>query len=262
MKQRMRRRKPARLVVGPQHAAECGTLLKEALVPYEVSAGNTDSVTVTRGNVFYAILDWYRTWCPVSVPMPPLQCILPRDEVGSLDVLATLRVPAFATHVVQNLARAAFGLQPSVIVPCSREGALFATMVAFDLGVSLVNVRKEGTGVQVFATTTGSFETHWFHGNEVQEWTMEPCKFTAEDRVVLVDDVVCSGDLANRMHTFLKSNGANVVGLVVVVTTGDTHKLSSLPVHTLVTMPHIRDPSTLIRNPSPDDTQECFNKLE
>jgi adenine phosphoribosyltransferase len=116
--------------------------------------------------------------------------------------------PAFA-EVIRALAAGSQGV--TKVAGIEARGFILAAPVACELGAGFVPVRKQGKlPAQTYAQTyeleygTATLEVH-------------TDAFTADDRVLIVDDVLATGGTAAATVSLVERTGAKVAGIVVLL---------------------------------------------
>lgn len=157
-----------------------------------------------------------------------------------------LKVDAFLNHQVdpalmwacgQELARRLAPLQPNKVFTAEISGIAPALLTAYHLGVPLVFARKHKPVTMpdtVFLTLTPSHTK----GRTV-ELLVSPEYLGPQDRVVIVDDFLATGETILGLVRLAQVAGAQVLGIGAVIEKtfeGGRAKLASLglPVETLV----------------------------
>ena len=138
--------------------------------------------------------------------------------------------PAFAA-VIRALADGAGGV--TKVAGIEARGFILAAPVACALGAGFVPVRKQGKlPAQTYAESyaleygTATLEVH-------------TDAFNADDRVLIVDDVLATGGTAAATASLVRRTGATVTGLTVLLELGfltGRNKLPDLPVRSLLTV--------------------------
>ena len=138
--------------------------------------------------------------------------------------------PAFAA-VIRALADGAGGV--TKVAGIEARGFILAAPVACALGAGFVPVRKQGklparTHAESYALEygTATLEVH-------------TDAFNADDRVLIVDDVLATGGTAAATTSLVRRTGATVTGLTVLLELGfltGRNKLPDLPVRSLLTV--------------------------
>ncbi len=139
--------------------------------------------------------------------------------------------PAFGA-VVRDMAARHSGLI-DVVVGIEARGFILAAAVAFDLGVGMVPVRKSG---KLPGTTLSRSYALEYGTAQIEVHTDS---FQAEQRVLVIDDVLATGGTAAAACELVESSGAVVAGVDVVLelgVLGGRARLGSRPVSAILTV--------------------------
>jgi adenine phosphoribosyltransferase len=117
---------------------------------------------------------------------------------------------AFAT-VVDLLADHFVGMNVNRVVGIEARGFIVAAPVAYRLGAGLVPVRKKGK----LPWDVRGIDYTLEYGAERLE--VHSDAVSSGDRVVIVDDVLATGGTARAACDVIRSLGANVVGIGVII---------------------------------------------
>jgi len=118
----------------------------------------------------------------------------------------------------------------AVLAPEAR-GPIVGALVAVELGAGLVLARKENTNHPGADIPVESAPT-WRGRNEVflgRSFDLGP-----QDRVVIVDDWITTGNTLRAARNIMRLLGATYVGASVLVNKATSETLHALSVHTLV----------------------------
>jgi adenine phosphoribosyltransferase len=116
--------------------------------------------------------------------------------------------PAFA-QVIRALAAGSAGV--TKVAGIEARGFILAAPVACELGAGFVPVRKQGK--LPAATYAQSYELEY--GTATLE--VHTDAFGADDRVLIVDDVLATGGTAAATVSLVERTGATVAGIVVLL---------------------------------------------
>jgi adenine phosphoribosyltransferase len=138
--------------------------------------------------------------------------------------------PAFAA-VIGALAAGSSGV--TKVAGIEARGFILAAPVACELGAGFVPVRKRGKlPAQTYAE---SYELEY--GTATLE--VHTDAFTANDRVLIVDDVLATGGTAAATANLVRRSGATVTSIVMLLELGflaGRNKLPGLEVRSLLTV--------------------------
>ncbi len=118
----------------------------------------------------------------------------------------------------------------AVLAPEAR-GPIFGALVAVELGVGLVLVRKDernhpGADIPVESAPTWRGTSEIFIGRSFD--------LGAKDRVLMVDDWITTGNTLRAARNILRVLGATYIGAAVLVNKANEETINELAVHTLV----------------------------
>ncbi|GAA4327788.1 adenine phosphoribosyltransferase [Streptomyces venetus] len=161
----------------------------------------------------------------------------PEPGVMFKDITPLLADPAAFTALTDALAEIAERSGATKIVGLEARGFILGAPVAVRAGLGFVPVRKAGklpgaTLAQAYDLEYGSAEIE-VHAEDL----------TAEDRVLIVDDVLATGGTAEASVQLIRRAGAEVAGLAVLMELGFLHgrsrlepALSGAPLEALLTV--------------------------
>ena len=124
-------------------------------------------------------------------------------------------------------------LRPTVVAGLDARGFIIGSVVAYELGVGFVPIRKKGK--LPFTTVEETYELEY--GSATVELHTDAVK--SGDRVVLIDDLIATGGTMMAGRRLLERLGAEVIegaAIVDLPELGGSAKLreSGLKLHTLV----------------------------
>lgn len=125
------------------------------------------------------------------------------------------------------------GARPDVVAGLDARGFIIGSVLAYELGVGFVPIRKKGK--LPFTTVAETYELEY--GSATVELHTDAVK--SGDRVVLIDDLIATGGTMMAGKNLLEKLGATVmegVAIVALPELGGVRRLrsSGLPLHTLV----------------------------
>jgi len=138
---------------------------------------------------------------------------------------ATLRL------AVHQLLHPFLGERLTVVVGMEARGFIFGSLVAWELGIGFVPMRKPGK--LPFDVHRVSYELEY--GSAALEVHIDA--LTDQDRVLLVDDLIATGGTAAASCELIEKMGAEVAGCAFVVELDDLkgrQKLEKHRIHSLV----------------------------
>jgi adenine phosphoribosyltransferase len=156
----------------------------------------------------------------------------PRKGILFKDITPLLRAPEALEFCVDALADPFRRNKVTKVAAIESRGFIFGSCVARLLGAGFVPIRKPGK----LPWTTRRNEYVLEYGTDALE--IHDDALTADDRVVLVDDVLATGGTAAAAACLIRELGADLVGVAMVIElsflNGRT-KLNGIPVHSLIT---------------------------
>jgi len=135
----------------------------------------------------------------------------PQKGILFKDITPLLQSPKGFRLAVKKLAACIAPLKPDAITGIEARGFLFASPVAYCLGVSLIPVRKPGK--LPLKTRTVSYDLEY--GKDAVEVHTDAIK--QGQRVVVVDDLLATGGTMSATVNLLEQIGAEIAGIAVVI---------------------------------------------
>ncbi|ACS34449.1 phosphoribosyltransferase family protein [Thermococcus gammatolerans] len=159
------------------------------------------------------------------------------DSRGFFDTMAVLSDTSLMTLLSEELAGRLSELNPDKILTAATDGIPFAVHIGRQLGVDVVYAKKKKeVGVEKFyevsyvPSASGSVTTLY-----LPSWAL-----SKGDRVLIVDDVVRSGETQRALLELALQAGAKPVGMVFLVSVGETAKRfgeeHGIPVESVITL--------------------------
>ncbi len=170
--------------------------------------------------------------------------ILKIDSVINHQVDATLMLEAGA-----ELARSFAGSHPTRILTAEVSGIIPAMATAYAMGLPLVYARKHKP-VTMTDPVFVEFAPSHTKGGEVS-LMVSPEFLHAEDRVLIIDDFLATGNTIDAMARIIESADATLVGIGTLVEKsfeGGREALSpyDVPIVSLVIIDEMRDDGTIV----------------
>jgi adenine phosphoribosyltransferase len=156
----------------------------------------------------------------------------PEPGVMFKDITPVLGDPEALAGIVEALAEPYRGEGITKVAGIESRGFILATPVATTLGAGFVPLRKPGKLPYDVVREEYSLE----YGTDALEMHIDAVD--ADDRVLLVDDVIATGGTAAAASNLLHRPGADVVGMTVLVELAFLNgraALDGLPMRALVT---------------------------
>ncbi len=155
----------------------------------------------------------------------------PKPGVLFKDITPLLRDPAALALSVELLTQPYRGRNVELVVGAESRGFIFGTAVATALSVGFVPVRKPGK----LPAATRSEEYDLEYGTdrlEIHQDAIQPGQ-----RVLMVDDLLATGGTMGACCKLVKSLGAEVIGIAVLIELeflGGRDKLADYAVHSIL----------------------------
>jgi adenine phosphoribosyltransferase len=158
----------------------------------------------------------------------------PSPGITFRDVTPLLGDAAALQSALSGLADLARPLSPTKIVGIESRGFLFGVPVADRLKIGFAPMRKPGKLPHTVHREQYALE----YGTDTLE--LHTDAFTADDRVLVIDDVLATGGTAEAALKLVARTGATVVGalfLLELAALGGRARLGTHPVSALLTYP-------------------------
>ncbi|BAZ43508.1 adenine phosphoribosyltransferase [Chondrocystis sp. NIES-4102] len=157
----------------------------------------------------------------------------PKPGIVFRDITTLLNNPQGLRHTIDQLTQQCqtANLSPDYIVGMESRGFIFATPLAYQLGVGFVPVRKPGKLPSAVYSATYELE----YGSDQLEIHQDA--IAPGSKVLIVDDLLATGGTAKATKDLLTQINAEVVGclfVVELVSLGGREKLGDVPVFSLV----------------------------
>ena len=164
------------------------------------------------------------------VPDFPIKGIMFRD------ITPVLGDPNLLSGITERFAvdMRDLGWRPDAVVGPEARGFIFGPLLATNLGVGFVPVRKQGK----LPGPTRQAEYSLEYGTNILE--MHEDALSPGQRVVVIDDLLATGGTVSACVELCEGAGAEVVGslfVIELVGLGARGRLDPVPVHTLVEFP-------------------------
>ncbi len=157
----------------------------------------------------------------------------PAPGVQFRDITPLLSNPRVFRVLIDQFVHRYFDVRPDVIAGLDARGFIIGSVVAYELGVGFVPIRKKGK--LPFTTVEETYELEY--GSATVEIHTDAVK--AGDRVVLIDDLIATGGTMMAGRKLLERLGGRVIegaAIVDLPELGGSARLreSGLPLFTLV----------------------------
>jgi adenine phosphoribosyltransferase len=157
----------------------------------------------------------------------------PAPGVMFRDITPLLSNPRVFRVLIDQFVHRYFDVRPDVIAGLDARGFIIGSVVAYELGVGFVPIRKKGK--LPFTTVEETYELEY--GSATVEMHTDAVK--AGDRVVLIDDLIATGGTMMAGKKLLERLGAQVIEGAAIVDLPELHdsqklREAGLPLFTLV----------------------------
>jgi adenine phosphoribosyltransferase len=158
----------------------------------------------------------------------------PSPGVQFRDITPLLANPRVFRVLIDQFVHRYFDVRPDAIAGLDARGFIIGSVLAYELNVGFVPIRKKGK--LPFTTVQETYELEY--GSATVE--MHTDAVTPGDRVVLIDDLIATGGTMMAGRRLLERLGATVIEGAAIVELpelegGDKLRAAGLPLHTLVT---------------------------
>lgn len=155
----------------------------------------------------------------------------PKKGIVFKDITPLLRAPKALEYTVAELAKPFQREKVSLVAAIESRGFIFGSCVARLLGAGFVPIRKPGK----LPWTTRRNEYILEYGKDALE--IHDDALSADDRVLLIDDVLATGGTAAAASCLVRESGAKLVGVAMVIELSFLNgrkKLDGMMVHSLI----------------------------
>ncbi len=155
----------------------------------------------------------------------------PKPGILFKDITPLVRNPATLRLAVHQLLHPFLGERLTAVVGMEARGFIFGSLVAWELGVGFVPLRKPGK--LPYDVQTASYELEY--GDTSLEVHVDA--LDNNDRVLMIDDVLATGGTAAASCRLVEKLGAEVAGCGFVIELDDlkgAEKLRNRRIHSLI----------------------------
>ncbi len=135
----------------------------------------------------------------------------PKPGIMFRDITPLLAEPTAFRHVIDRFADHFRKADVTAVVTAEARGFIFAAPLALELGARFIPVRKPGK----LPFDTNAFHYELEYGSDTLE--IHSDALTADDRVVLVDDLLATGGTIQACIQLAERSHAEVVGCAFVI---------------------------------------------
>lgn len=155
----------------------------------------------------------------------------PKPGIVFKDITPLVRDPATLRLAVHQLLHPFLGQEITAVAGMEARGFIFGSLVAWELGVGFIPLRKPGK--LPYDVHTVSYDLEYGSASlEIHRDALHP-----GDKILMVDDLLATGGTALASCQLVEKLGAHVVGCAFVVELdflSGRRQLSKYPVHSLV----------------------------
>lgn len=155
----------------------------------------------------------------------------PKPGIVFKDITPLVKDPATLRLAVHQLLHPFLGMDITAVAGMEARGFVFGALVAWELGVGFVPLRKPGKLPYDVQTVAYDLE----YGSAALEVHVDA--LAAGDRVLVIDDLLATGGTAKASCELIESLGAEIVACAFVVELdflGGRDTLSKYQVHSLL----------------------------
>ncbi len=155
----------------------------------------------------------------------------PEPGIQFKDITPLVKDPATLRLAVHQLMFPFLGEHITAVAGMEARGFIFGSLVAWDLGVGFVPLRKPGK--LPHDVESASYELEY--GSNTLE--IHKDALTRADRVLLIDDLLATGGTAAASCELVQKTGADIVGCAFVIELDDLggrERLSDYRLHSLI----------------------------
>ncbi len=158
----------------------------------------------------------------------------PKEGIIFHDITPLLQNPKAFAQAIDAMAEALIDIKVEYLIGVEARGFIFASALAYKLGIGLVIVRKPGK--LPFNTINASYDLEY--GKDILE--VHEDAISGGSKVVLVDDLLATGGTSAAVGELVKKLGGEVVGYLFLVELSDLNgrqKLEPQPVWSVMQFP-------------------------
>ena len=155
----------------------------------------------------------------------------PKKGILFYDITPLLGNSEAFQQVIDAMYEQTKDLRPTKIVSAEARGFIFGAPLALRFGIGFVPIRKPGK--LPYKTVSASYDLEY--GSNTL--CMHEDALTADDRALIVDDVLATGGTAQAMAKLVEQQGAAVAGFALLMELDalkGREKLGGVPVHSLL----------------------------
>ena len=135
----------------------------------------------------------------------------PKKGIMFKDITPLLSDAAAFRHVIQQFLNHYRGKGISVVASAESRGFIFGSVLAYELGVSFVPLRKPGK--LPYKKIRQEFKTEY----STDAFEIHEDAIRKGDRVLIVDDVIATGGTSRAAADLIEKLGGNVAGFAFLI---------------------------------------------
>lgn len=155
----------------------------------------------------------------------------PKQGIVFKDITPLVQDPAMLRLTVHQLLQPFLGRDITVVAGMEARGFIFGVLVAWELGLPFIPLRKPGKLPYDVQSVAYNLE----YGSAILEAHIDA--FTSQDRVLLIDDLLATGGTAKASCELVEKLGASVAACAFVIELDALQgrdKLEAYEVHSLL----------------------------
>ncbi len=135
----------------------------------------------------------------------------PKPGINFFDISTLMKDPAVWCETITRLAQAVVPWKPDIVAGIDARGFLVASPLALQLGCGLVMIRKKGKLPGPVRSASYGLE----YGTDEVE--IQADAVSAQQRVIIIDDLLATGGTISAAAKLLNGLSANVVGAACLI---------------------------------------------
>ncbi len=155
----------------------------------------------------------------------------PKKGIIFKDITPLIGDPQAFKTVIDLLAKEYQGKKIDKILCVESRGFIFASALAYKLGIGIVPVRKPGK--LPYKTTKETYALEY--GADTLEMHIDA--FNKDDMILIIDDLLATGGTVQACTNLVKNQGGKVAGIGFVIELGSLHgrdKLKGFDIYSII----------------------------
>jgi len=154
----------------------------------------------------------------------------PKKGIMFRDITTLLQDPKATKKAIKGMLKPFENEKIDVVVGTEARGFIFGAIIAYELGVSFVPVRKPGK--LPFETEKASYEKEY--GEDELEMHSDAIK--KGDKVLIVDDLLATGGTAKAAVELIEKLGGKIIGFCFLIELSFLHGREKLKPHKIFSL--------------------------